>query len=127
MIYGLGIDLCQVDRIESVYQRFGIRFARKILTDPELELFARSTWPVRFLAMRFAAKEACAKAMGTGFRHRISPTQIGVEQNVAGKPAIYLLGEAAARAAREGIIASHVSMTDEGQYAAAVVVMETKS
>lgn len=125
MIYGLGIDLCRIDRIESAFQRFGSRFAERILTARELDLFARTKRPARFLAMRFAAKEAFSKALGTGFKQKISPSQIGVEQNSAGKPSIYLLGEAHNRAVNDKIDAIHVSLTDEGDYAAAVVVLES--
>ncbi|MCC6202137.1 MAG: holo-ACP synthase [Gammaproteobacteria bacterium] len=126
MIRGLGIDLCRVDRVAAVYRRFGVRFARKILTEAELELFERGGRKERFLAMRFAAKEACAKAFGTGFRHGVAPTRIGVAQDAVGKPGLYFLGEVADRAVRDGIVASHISMTDEGDYAAAVVVLETR-
>lgn len=126
MIRGLGIDLCRIDRVASAYHRFGERFARKILTEAELVLLDRTQRKVRFLAMRFAAKEACAKAFGTGFRNGVAPTRIGVAQDNSGKPGLYFLGEVADRAASNGIVASHVSMTDEGDYAAAVVVLESR-
>jgi holo-[acyl-carrier protein] synthase len=125
MIFGVGIDLCSIDRIESAYVRFGVRFACRILTAAELELFADNRRQIRFLAMRFAAKEAFAKALGTGFKQKIFPAQIGVAQAPSGKPSLYLLGEAYRRTQLIGVHATHVSLTDEGSYVAAVVVLET--
>ncbi len=124
MITGLGIDLCEVARIAQAWERFGERFSRRILTGAELAQFSATRRPVRFLAMRFAVKEAASKALGTGFRQGVAPRQIGVEHNAAGKPSLVLEGHAREVAARLGVAASHVSMTDEGAYAAAVVVME---
>ncbi|MBT8446072.1 MAG: holo-ACP synthase [Gammaproteobacteria bacterium] len=127
MITGIGIDLCEFARIDQAFARFGARFSRRILTSSELEQFANSARQVRFLAMRFAVKEAASKALGTGFRQGVAPRQIGVVQDAAGKPSLVLDGGALAVATRLGVVASHVSMTDEGEYAAAVVVMESRS
>ena len=71
MIFGVGIDIVELSRVQTTYDRFGERFARRILMDEEMELFFRSTRRVRFLAMRFAGKEAAVKAMGTGFAHGV--------------------------------------------------------
>ena len=65
MIFGVGTDIVELSRIQSTYERFGEHFVRRLLMDEELELFRRTKWPVRFLAMRFAGKEATVKAMGT--------------------------------------------------------------
>jgi holo-[acyl-carrier protein] synthase len=127
MTRGLGIDLVNIERVAKAYARFGERFARRILTEEELDLFARAKQPARFLAMRFAAKEACAKALGTGFKQNVAPTLIGVRQELSGKPLLYLVGAALTRAESLGIVAGHVSMTDEGEYAAAVVVLEGRA
>ena len=72
MIFGVGTDIVELSRIEATYERFGEHFVRRLLMDEELELFRKSKWPVRFLAMRFAGKEATVKAMV-----RDSPTGSG--------------------------------------------------
>ncbi len=125
MITGIGIDIVQVNRVESVYERFGFKFARRVLAPDELTAFSRSSSPVHFLAMRFAAKEATSKALGTGFRQGVSLRLIEVLHNAAGKPSLRLHGEVAAHADRQNVVATHVSLTDERDYAAAVVVFES--
>lgn len=124
MIRGLGIDIVKTERIREVYGRYGRKFARRILAEEELLRFDQSRKPVSFLAMRFAAKEAGSKALGTGFRQGVSPRQIEVTHNAAGKPSLLLHGAAAEHARQLAVTASHVSLTDEAEYAAAVVVLE---
>jgi holo-[acyl-carrier protein] synthase len=124
MISGLGIDIVKTDRIRAVYERFGLKFARRILAEGEMIRLARSRAPVSFLAMRFAAKEATSKALGTGFRAGVSPRLIEVEHNAAGKPSLRFHGAVAAHIQAQGVTASFVSLTDEIEYAAAVVVFE---
>lgn len=125
MITGIGIDIVRVERIADVLTRYGAKFARRVLAPGELTGFGMTKSPVRFLAMRFAAKEAASKALGTGFRQGVSLRTIEVQHNAAGKPSLILHGAAAALAARQGVTATHVSLTDESEYAAAVVVFET--
>lgn len=125
MISGVGIDIVRVDRVAAVLARYGARFARRVLAPGELAGFGSTRAPVRFLAMRFAAKEAASKALGTGFRQGVSLRTIEVRHNAAGKPSLILHGAAAALAATQGVTATHVSLTDESEYAAAVVVFET--
>ncbi len=124
MIAGLGIDIVKTDRIRAVYERFGLKFARRILSEGEMIRLARSRAPVSFLAMRFAAKEATSKALGTGFRAGVSPRLIEVEHNAAGKPSLRFHGAVAVHVQAQGVTASFVSLTDEIEYAAAVVVFE---
>ncbi len=124
MISGLGIDIVKTERVRAVYERFGLKFARRILADAELRRFGSSRSPVSFLAMRFAAKEATSKALGTGFRAGVSPRLIEVEHNAAGKPSLRFHGAVAEHVAAQGVTASFVSLTDEIDYAAAVVVFE---
>lgn len=124
MIKGLGIDIVKTERIREVYARYGRKFARRILAEGELLHFDQTRKPVSFLAMRFAAKEAASKALGTGFRQGVSPRQIEVTHNVAGKPSLCLHGAAAEHARALEASTSHVSLTDEAEYAAAVVVLE---
>ncbi len=125
MICGLGIDIAQVSRVERVYHLYGSRFARRVLAPGELEAFATSRNPVRFLAMRFAAKEAASKALGTGFRQGVSLRQIEVWHEASGKPHLRLHGAANARAASLGVHSMSISLTDEQEYAAAVVIFES--
>ncbi|MGE3774493.1 MAG: holo-ACP synthase [Gammaproteobacteria bacterium] len=125
MIRGLGIDLVKTERVREVYARFGRKFARRILAEGELPRFDASHKPVSFLAMRFAAKEAASKALGTGFRQGVSPRQIEVTHDAAGKPSLHLHGAAAEHAHRLAASVSHVSLTDEAEYAAAVVILES--
>ena len=125
MIYGIGVDLAQISRIDKAYARFGQRFAERILGKTELNDFANTKRPVRFLAMRFAAKEAASKAFGTGFKQGIAPRQIEVQHNRAGKPSLVFSGQAAKLASENTITASHVSLTDEDDFAVAYVILET--
>ncbi len=125
MITGLGIDIVQVERVATVYRRFGRKFARRVLAVDELAAFDRTSAPVRFLAMRFAAKEAVSKALGTGFRQGVALRLIEVVHNAAGKPSLRLHGEVAKLAVLQQVTATHVSLTDERDYAAAVVVFES--
>jgi len=127
VIKGIGIDIVKSERVRDVYARFGRKFARRILADDELERFDASRKPVGFLAMRFAAKEAASKALGTGFRQGVGPRQIEVTHDAAGKPSLRLHGAAAEHARRLDVSASYVSLTDEAEYAAAVVVLEGDS
>ena len=124
MIYGIGVDIVEIVRIKRAYDRWGQRFADKILGPAELEHFKQTKTPVRFLAMRFAAKEAASKALGTGFKQGISPSQIEVEYNRAGKPSLVFSRHAAELTEHEKITASFVSMADESDYAIAYAVLE---
>jgi holo-[acyl-carrier protein] synthase len=126
MIVGIGIDLVDIDRIARTFERFGMRFARRILTDGEL---ARLTTrdPVSTLAKHFCAKEAAGKALGTGVLGPVGFHQIIIEHRRSGKPELHLVGTAAARMARIGATHAHVTITDERRMAAAVVVLESGS
>jgi len=124
MIYGIGTDIVEVQRIEVGLQRHGRRFAARILTDAEMQAFDSSQRQAAFLAKRFAAKEASVKALGTGFRHGISMLHIEVGSDPLGRPILEFHGEMAARMAAAGIVSSHLSLSDEKQYALAYVVME---
>lgn len=126
MIFGLGIDIAEVVRFEQAHARFGARFPARILGAAELAEFAVSRRPARYLAMRFAAKEATSKALGTGFRQGVAPRQIRVVHAPSGKPSIAVSGRAAELFAEHGIVASHVSLTDDGGLAVAVVVLEVR-
>lgn len=123
MIFGIGTDVVRLDRMERAYQRFGERFVQRLLLPPELAAFRRNKRPARFLAMRFAAKEAVVKAMGTGFRHGMWIRDTGVVQNDWGKPEIIWSERGAALRDRLGIGEGHVTLTDEAGLVVAVAVL----
>lgn len=122
MIVGLGMDVCELSRIEVVYERHGERFLQKILT--EAERAALPAKPLPYLASRFAAKEAASKALGTGFRDGLWFTDIEVTAGALGKPSLLLTGKARERAAELGVTHIHVTLTHGRDVAAAVVVLE---
>lgn len=124
MIFGVGTDIVEVSRIQAAYDRFGEHFVRRILMDEEIELFRNSKWPVRFLAMRFAGKEAAVKAMGTGFRHGIWLRDVGITNNDWGRPLIIWSERGRGVCDRLGIGTGHVSLTDDAGLVIAFAVVE---
>lgn len=124
MIFGIGTDIVHVPRMEENLSRHGERFAQRILSAEELVEFAQAAMPAKFLAKRFAAKEAAAKALGTGFRDGLALRHIGVRHGPLGEPLLDFRQYAAHLAESLGIRASHVSLSDETEYAAAFVVLE---
>ncbi len=130
MIVGIGTDVCDVRRIRAALERRGDRFAERVLTDAELETFHErrgrfADRGVRFLATRFSAKEAFSKAIGLGLRMPMTWRGCEIAKRPSGKPEIRLHGELAAWFEARRFIA-HVSVTDEADYAAAFVVVETR-
>ncbi len=130
-IAGIGIDLQRIDRIEQALARRGDRFARKILGPQEWEKFLarRSRDPqrgVRFLATRFAAKEAFSKAIGLGMRMPMTWRRMQTLNAPGGRPVV-VLDESLQAWYCERFGAAHVSLTDEIDMAAAYVVVETRS
>ena len=129
MIYGIGTDICDIRRIEATLARRGERFAERVLGPAELQVFrarrARvDARGVRFLATRFSAKEAFSKAIGLGIHSPMSWAACQVLNEPSGKPRIELSGALAEWFAARGLTA-HVSVTDESEYAASFVVVET--
>ncbi len=124
MIFGVGTDICELSRIEQTYERFGDHFAKRLLMDEELVLFERSKWPVRFLAMRFAAKEATVKAMGTGFANGMWIRDVGILNDEFGKPIVTWSSRGQAVCQRLGIGAGHVSLSDDAGLVIAFAVVE---
>lgn len=123
MIFGIGTDIVSVERMRRNLERYGDRFAQRILTDGELEDFRGTARPENFLARRFAAKEATAKAMGTGFSGGLSLRHIGVDHDSAGKPLLALSGYAEQFVRHHGITEVHLSIADEREQAVAFVTL----
>ena len=125
MIFGVGTDIVEYARIQATYDRFGEHFVQRILMPEELELFRRSKQPVRFLAMRFAGKEATVKAMGTGFRHGMWLRDVGILNNERGRPLITWSERGLSVCAELGIGSGHVSLTDDAGLVLAFAVVES--
>jgi holo-[acyl-carrier protein] synthase len=125
MIFGVGTDVVELSRIQAAVDRFGDRFARRILMEEEFELYRASKWPVRFLAMRFAGKEAAVKALGTGFRHGVWIRDVGITSNDWGRPLI-IWSERGKKVCDDlGAGNGHVSLTDDAGLIIAFAVVET--
>ncbi len=125
MIFGVGTDVVEIARIQATYDRFGEHFVDRLLMDEERALFERSQYPVRFLAMRFAGKEAAVKAMGTGFRHGIWLRDVGIVSNDWGRPLIIWSERGRQVCTELGIGTGHVSLTDEAGLVVAFALVET--
>lgn len=123
MIYGIGTDIVHVKRIHKSLDKYGDKFARRILTESEFTEFKNKNNKTAFLAKRFAAKEATAKAMGTGFSGGLSLHHIGVKHDEAGKPFLELLDVAAEFIHDKNIKQTHLSLADENDYAVAFVTL----
>ncbi|HSN73311.1 MAG TPA: holo-ACP synthase [Steroidobacteraceae bacterium] len=123
MIFGIGTDVIRLDRVEAVYARYGEHFVRRLLLPEEEAAFRTQKRPVRFLAMRFAAKEAIVKAMGTGFAHGMWIRDAGVVQNEWGRPGIIWSPRGQRMCERLGIGEGHVTLTDEAGLVVAVAVL----
>ena len=124
MILGTGIDLASLQRLERGAERFGERFLARVLSAEERERLPSGGARARFLAGRWAAKEALAKALGTGFAEGVAPDQISVLNLPSGMPAMTLKGAALARFQAMGGRKIHLSITHDGGRAAALVVLE---
>jgi holo-[acyl-carrier protein] synthase len=125
MIYGIGTDIVSIKRIEDALFRFGDRFLHRILNETEVAEYAQSAQPARFLAKRFAAKEAFSKAFGTGIGGEIAWHDVVVGHDARGKPIINASSQLAERLAKSEIKNSHISISDESEHAIAFVVLET--
>ncbi|MDI1308344.1 MAG: holo-ACP synthase [Methylotenera sp.] len=127
MIFGIGTDIVEVARIEASIQQFGDDFARRILAESELVSYLESHIKARFLAKRFAAKEAFSKALGTGLRAPATFQNIAVSHDDLGKPLLVLAPELQALLQSKSITQMHISISDEKNLAAAFVVLENNN
>ena len=123
MVFGVGTDVIQVSRVENTWERFGEHFANRLLLDRERELFRSTKRPVRFLAMRFAIKEAVVKAMGTGFANGMWIRDAGVLPDRFGRPEIIFSERGRAKCRALGIGDGHLTLSDEAGLVVAVAVL----
>lgn len=123
MIYGIGTDIVHVKRMRDNLDKYKDKFARRILTDSEFVEFESKNDKAAFLAKRFAAKEAAAKAMGTGFSQGLSLHHIGVGHDDAGKPVLEFSDVAEKFIQEKKIKQAHLSLADERDYAVAFVTL----
>jgi holo-[acyl-carrier protein] synthase len=123
VIFGIGTDVVRLDRVEATLARFGEHFVQRLLLPVELEQFRRQRRKARFLAMRFAGKEAVVKAMGTGFGNGMWIRDVGIVADPLGKPEIVYSERGQALCARMGIGEGHVSLTDEAGLVVAFAVL----
>ncbi|GDX61001.1 MAG: holo-ACP synthase [Nitrosospira sp.] len=124
MIYGIGTDLVELSRIAKILKKYDERFSKKLLTDSEWPEFINSARPARFLAKRFAAKEAFSKAIGTGLRYPVNLNYIGITHDCFGKPYFNFHPELSTFIKDKGIINCHISISDEVDFAYAFVILE---
>ncbi len=124
MIFGIGTDIVEVARIEASIEQFGDEFAERILAISEFTSYQESHIKPRFLAKRFAAKEAFAKALGTGLRAPATFQNITVSHDDLGKPILILSAELQAFLQAKEVTRTHISISDEKNLAAAFVVLE---
>ncbi len=123
-ILGLGTDIVEIARIEGVIFRSGDRLAQRVLSQKEWRQYQTHQQPVRFLAKRFAVKEAAAKAFGTGIRGGLAFNQFEVYNDEWGKPELRFFDQAATIAEKLGVKYVHVTLADEKSYACATVIIE---
>ena len=124
MIFGIGVDLCDIARIKKLHEKYGRKFAKKILTEKELKQLEQRAVPEQFLATRFAAKEAAVKALGTGFIDGVAFHSIEITNLASGKPQIFFHDKAKEECEKHSIISSHLSLSDEKNHVVAMVVLE---
>lgn len=124
MIKGTGIDLAQIARFEKFVAEDNQPLFRRLYTQHELEYAFKRRFPAPTLALRFAAKEAFLKALGTGLRHGICWLEIEVVNDELGKPHLNVSGRAAEQLKKSGAEKCHLSLSDDGGFAIAMVILE---
>jgi holo-[acyl-carrier protein] synthase len=124
MVIGVGTDLIEIARIEQSIRRFGERFLRRVYTQREIDYCRRKKNAAESFAARFAAKEAGAKALGTGISRGVNWLELEIAREPSGKPSLQLSGRAAERARALGVTHTSLSLTHSREVALAVVVME---
>jgi len=124
MIYGIGVDIVRINRVKRIIQRWGDRFVSRVFTAAEAEICYNRPNLNSAFALRFAAKEAFSKAIGLGMRKGIKWREIEVFNYSSGKPALRLYGVSLKICRHANITDIHLSLSDEGEYCLAMVVLE---
>lgn len=125
MIYGIGIDMVAICRMQENINKYGGRFADRILCKNELVEYSNTSKKAGYLAKHFAAKEALVKAIGTGFRNGVKLRDISVNHLSSGQPHIQFEGKITDILSMHGITSCFLTLADENDYAIACVVLET--
>ena len=126
MIHGIGTDIIEIERIQSAYERWGERFLRRVFTEEEIRYSLKRRNPAPHLAARFAAKEAGAKALGTGISRGVSWKQIYVTRQRGQAPRLNFVGQAAELMGRYGAdVRVHLALTHSDHIAQAFVIIES--
>jgi len=125
MIFGIGVDVLEAARVKRLYDKYGEHFVDRLLLPQERAQLGKTKRTERFLAMRFAAKEAIVKAMGTGFAHGMWIRDVGVVQNAWGRPEVIYSERGEKMRRKLGIGSGYITLTDEAGLIVAVAVLET--
>jgi holo-[acyl-carrier protein] synthase len=125
VIFGIGVDVLEAARVKRLFDKYGDHFVQRLLMPGERAQLDKTRRKERFLAMRFAAKEAIVKAMGTGFAHGIWIRDVGVVQNDWGRPEVVYSPRGEKVRRKLGIGNGYVTLTDEAGLIVAVAVLET--
>jgi holo-[acyl-carrier protein] synthase len=125
MIAGIGVDVVEISRVRGVLERQGERFIRRVFTQAEQDYCRSHRDPAPHYAVRFAAKEAVFKALGTGWAGGVSWLQVEIRRTNPGAPALAIDGEALNRCAALGVRKAHVSLSHSDETAVAMVVLES--
>jgi holo-[acyl-carrier protein] synthase len=124
VIFGVGTDVVEIQRIEKALERFGDKFARRVLCESELKRFSKHRLPANYLAKRFAAKEAFTKALGTGIKSPANWHGVWVVNLPSGKPELEFSSPLKKLLAQKNVTRAHVSLSDEKGVAFATVILE---
>ena len=125
MIVGIGVDIVDVSRIQKMFDKYGQHFAERILCKEEMQGFSKVTNPVSLLAKRFAAKEAAAKALGTGMREGVGFQSFQITHDALGKPELTFHHAALQKIHFLKVSRTHITISDEKNYAVGFVTLES--
>lgn len=125
MVLGVGVDIIEIERVAEQVQRHGERFLHRVFAPEEVAYCEGKSYRAQHYAVRFAAKEATFKALGTGWQDGLSWQDVMLRKDACGKPVLALSGRARELAEQKGVAHAHVSVSHSRAYAAAVVILES--